>query len=382
MLRAFISKTSIALSVITCTILFATVTFAQEQIPKVRVKPVEFKNAEIRRIVTGSLRAYQRSDVASQESGLVITAERREGQVVKKGDILAELDARRLKLEVEQAEHDVQIKLATIEQRKAELATYQEELNRRTKSQELAAGAVSKEDIRRAKMVLAVAESAQITAESDYELACARLSLLKVRLDDTVIRAPFNGNIVRKHAETGEWISPGSPIVTLISSGVIEAFFDVSEDFSMQRLRSLKTITVNLKEQNIHVESENIRVVPDVDPRSRRYILIAVLKLKEHFLTPGMSVTATIPTNEKGDYLVIPTDSVMRDSGGEFAYKIGRERDGNSIAVPVSLRVHFAIDDGLCIESSDLREGDLIVVEGNERLRPLSPVIILKSDKS
>ncbi|MDR4504030.1 MAG: efflux RND transporter periplasmic adaptor subunit [Candidatus Scalindua sp.] len=380
--RALIIKVSNMLLVITCATLFATVTFAQSQGSEVKVKPVEFKSAEIRRTVTGSLSAYQRSDVASQESGLVITAERREGQVVKKGDILAELDARRLKLEVEQAEYDIQIKLATIEQRKAELATYQEELNRRTKSQELAAGAVSKEDIRRAKMVLAVAESAQITAESDYELARAQLSLLKVRLDDTVIRAPFNGIIVEKHAERGEWISPGSPIVTLISSGVIEAFFDVSEDFSMQRLRSLKTITVNLKEQNIQVESENIRIVPDVDPRSRRYILIAVLKSKEHFLTPGMSVTATIPTNEKGDYLVIPTDSVMRDSGGEFAYKIGRGSDGNPVAVPVSLRVHFAIDDGLCIESSDLREGDLIVVEGNERLRPLSPVIILKSDKS
>ena len=95
-----------------------------------------------------------------------------------------------------------------------------------------------------------------------------------------------------------------------------------------------------------------------------------------------MSVTVTIPTNEKGDYLVIPTDSVMRDSGGEFAYKIGEGRDGNSIAVPVSLRVYFAIDEGLYIESSDLREGDLIVVEGNERLRPLSPVIILKADKT
>lgn len=381
MLRVFIHKASVALLVITCAILFATVTFAQEQIPEVRVKPVEFKNAEIRRIVTGSLRAYRRSDVASQESGLVITAERREGQVVKKGDVLAALDARRLKLEVAQAEYDIQIKLATIEQRKAELATYQEELNRRTKSQELAAGAVSKEDIRRAKMVLAVAESAQITAESDYELARAQLSLLKVRLDDTVIRAPFDGNIVRKHAETGEWISPGSPIVTLISSGAIEAVFEVSENFSMQRLQSLKTITVNLKERNIQVESENIIVIPDVDPRSRRYILIAVLKPKKHFFAPGMSVTATIPTNEKGDYLVIPTDSVMRDSGGEFAYKIGKGSDGNSVAVPVSLRVHFAIDDGLCIESSDLRKGDLIVVEGNERLRPLSPVTILKADK-
>ena len=248
MLRAFISKVSIVLLVITCAIFFTTVTFAQEQIPEVRVKPVEFKNAEIRRIVTGSLRAYRRSDVASQESGLVITAERREGQVVKKGDVLAALDARRLKLEVEQAEYDIQIKLATIEQRKAELSTYQEELNRRTKSQELAAGAVSKEDVRRAKMVLAVAKSAQITAESDYELACAYLSLLKVRLYDTVIYAPFDGNIVKKHVETGEWVNPGSPIVTLVSLGDIEAVFEVPEQFSMRRLQSLESITVELKE--------------------------------------------------------------------------------------------------------------------------------------
>lgn len=362
-------------------IFFATADFAQGQAPEVRVKPVEFKNTEIRRIVTGSLRAYQRSDVASQESGLIVEADRREGQTVKKGDILAVLDARRLKLEVEQADYDVEIKLATIEQRKAELATYQEELNRRTKSQELAPGAVSEEAVRRAKMVLAVAKSAQKAAESDYELARARLSLLNVRLDDTVIYAPFDGNIVRKQAETGGWVNPGSPIVTMTSSGAIEAVFDVSEKFSIQRLQSLKTVTVNLKEQNIQVESEDISVIPDVDPRSRRYVLIAVLKSKAHFFAPGMSVTATIPTNEKGDYLVIPTDAVMRDSGGEFAYKIDRGLDGNPIAVPVSLRVRFTIDDNLYIESSDLSKGDLIVVEGNERLRPMSPVTILKADK-
>ncbi len=380
--RALIIKVSNMLLAIACTTFFATITFAQGQGSEVKVKPVEFKSAEIRRTVTGNLRAYQRSDVASQESGLVVKADRREGQVVKKGDVLAELDSRKLKLEIEQADHDVQIKLAVIEQRKAELATYREELNRRTKSQELAVGAVSKEAIRRARMVLAVAKSEQKAAESDYELASAHLSLLKVRLDDTVIRAPFDGNIIKKHAETGEWVDPGGPIVTLISTGAIEAVFEVSENFSMQRLQSLKTITVNLKEQNIQIESKDIKVIPDVDPRSRRYILIAVLKPNNHFFASGMSVTTTIPTNEKGDYLIIPTDSVMRDSGGEFAYKIGMGSDGNSVAVPVSLRVHFAIDDGLCIESSDLKKGDLIVVEGNERLRPMSPVTILKANKT
>ncbi|MDR4499665.1 MAG: efflux RND transporter periplasmic adaptor subunit [Candidatus Scalindua sp.] len=381
MRRVLIIKVSMVFLVTAHSFFFATITFAQDQASVVKVKPVEFKSAEMRRTVTGNLRAYRRSDVASQESGLVVQADRREGEAVKKGDALAELDARRLSLEVEQAGHDVQIKLAAIEQRTSELATYQEELNRRIKSQELAAGAVSKEAVRRAKMVLVVAQSAQKAAESEYEIARARLALLKVRLDDTVIRAPFDGNIVRKHAETGEWINPGSPIVTLISSDLIEAVFEVSEDFSMQRLQSLKTITVHLKERNIHVESEDIKVIPDVDPRSRRYILIAVVKSGEHFLAPGMSVTATIPTNEKGDYLVIPTDSIMRDSGGEFAYKIGKGHDGNSVAVPVSLRVYFAIDDGLYIQSGDLSKGDLIVVEGNERLRPLSPVAILKTDK-
>ncbi|MFQ5685973.1 MAG: efflux RND transporter periplasmic adaptor subunit [Candidatus Scalindua sp.] len=301
----------------------ATDTYAQGQAPKVKVKSVEFKNTEIRRIVTGSLRAYRCSDVASQESGLVVKSDKREGQAVKKGDVLAVLDARRLKLEVEQSGHEVQIKLATIEQRKAELATYREELNRRTKSQELAAGAVSKEAVRRAKMVLAVAKSAQKTAESDYELARARFDLLKVRLDDTVIHAPFDGNIVKKHAETGEWVNPGSPIVTLVSLGNIEAVFEVPEQFSMQRLQSLESITVELKDRNIRIESKNIRVIKDVSLRSRRYILIVVLGSKKYRLTPGMSVTAAIPTNEKGNYLVIPTDSVMRDSGGEFAYKIG-----------------------------------------------------------
>jgi len=372
-----ITYPAIALLMSACLILFAPRLFAQGQVPKVKVKQVEFKNTEIRRIVTGNLRAYQRAEVASQVSGSVVKADTREGQSVKKGDVLAELDSRIIKLEIEQSVNDIQRKLAIIEQRKAEFVNYQEELNRRIKAQELADGAVSKENILRARKNVDVAKSAQTIAESDHKIAEVSLALLNIQLSDTTIRAPFDGTIIKKHTEAGEWVNPGNPIVTLISSGTIEASFEVPEHFSMQRLQTLESITVELKAQGIQIESKEITVIPDVNPRSRRYILTVVLNSKNHFLAPGMSVSAAIPISKKKDYLVIPADAVMRDSGGQFAYKISKGRDGSDIAIAISLREFFAVGDSLYIESVDLKKGDQIVVEGNERLRPMSPVSIL-----
>jgi predicted deacylase len=70
--------------------------------------------------------------------------------------------------------------------------------------------------------------------------------LLQVRLDDTTIAAPFDGYVIERHVEPGEWVRPGDPIITLVSAGIIEAWIEVPERFAGDIAQATTPITVEV----------------------------------------------------------------------------------------------------------------------------------------
>ena len=109
--------------------------------------------------------------------------------------------------------------------------------------------------------------------------------------------------------------------------------FDVPEQFSIDVLRETKTFTIKVKDQEFEVDSKNTIIIPDVNPRSRRFKMITLIDSKKVELAPGMSATAAIPSKEKRDYMFVPANAVLRDSGGEFVYKIVSGQDGKQSAM-------------------------------------------------
>jgi RND family efflux transporter MFP subunit len=366
------------LTVLIFGVAFPALIYAQGHAAPVKVKDVEIRNTQKRQVVTGNLRAVKRSKVACKEPGSLSVVNAKEGQFVSRGDVLAEVDSKRLALEVKQATLNIARALAVQDQMKAELVNYKDELSRRLAAKKIAHGAVSDEAIQGAKTKIDVAQAALQTAKQDHLIAKAQLELFQIRLEDTKVRAPFDGIVVKKHIEVGEWINPGDSVVTLISRGKLEVEFEIPEQFSIDILRKITTLTIDVKDRSIQIDANEIRIIPDVNPRSRRFKLIAVVSPKEVKLAPGMSVTAAIPTKEKKDYLIVPSNAVLRDSGGEFVYKIVKGRDGNLSAMAVPLHSLFTINNELAVTSQGLKKGDQLVVDGNERLRPMSPVMILQ----
>jgi RND family efflux transporter MFP subunit len=352
--------------------------FAQGQAAPVKVKTVELKKIQKRQVVTGNLKAIKRSEVACKESGTLILVNVKEGQVVSRGDVLAEIDSKRLKLEVKKAGLEITIALIDENKMKVELANYKKELKRREGAKKIASGAISEEIIQGAKTKTDIAEASLEAAKQQRFIAKTHLDLLQLRLNNTKIRSPFDGIVVRKHVEVGEWINPGDSIVTLISRGKLEVEFEIPEQFSIAALKKITTITVEAKDRSVQIEAKEIRIVPDVNPRSRRFKLLATVEPKKLELTPGMSVMAGIPTNKKENYLIVPSNAVLRDAGGEFVYKIVSGQDGSLSVMTVPIRSLFIIDKNLAVKSTRLKKGDRLVVEGNERLRPMAPVTILQ----
>ena len=351
---------------------------AQQAGAPVRAAPVEMVETQKRSVVSGTVRARHRSDVSFQESGLLTKILVREGDMVKKGQKIAVLDSRRLQLEKEHAALAIQLAQTEIIKRAASLKNAKNEFQRRKKTSETTDGLISEEVLEQAETKLNIAQAEYSAAQSELAQMENALALTQLRIQDTELFAPFDGHIIKRTIDPGEWLVPGQAVVSVISSGELEAVFDVAEQHSMEYVSQMKALVVILNNGVDSISAESFRVVPDVDPRSRRYVLKADFDAGEKIIVPGMSVSCAIASSERTTYKMIPSDALMRDNGGAYVYKVSEQPNVGSISMPVPVKLLFIDGDRVAVVSQSLMENDQVVVEGNERLRPMMPLQVLE----
>ncbi len=333
---------------------------------------VRMESVQQHRRVTGELRAVRRSRVATREAGLVIALPVREGMRVRAGDVLAALDPGVLELDLKRAEADAEAAAGITDERNATLTWREKELDLYRKS--ALRGAANVKEILDAESNFAIASARARQAARLVDVARARVDLLKKRLEDMTVRAPFDGVVLARGTELGEWVDNGDSLVELVSAGEIEAWLDIPQRYYTVVAERQVQITLALDASAHTVTAERIRIIPQVDPRSRSFIVIVTLDDSDGRLTPGMSLTAWVPTEGRTDQLTVSSDAVLRNDVGAFVY-VARSGDSGVSAVPVNVQVRFSIEDRVVVDAPGLKPGDLVVVEGNERLFPGAPIL-------
>lgn len=351
----------------------------------VRVANVEMRSVVDQRQIVGSLRAKQRSQVANVEPGQVVAIEFDEAQLVKAGDVLVRLDDRRLQEDLAQIEAQLAVAEAQMLQAQAEADRIRQDLEAREAAAAQAQGAVSALELRQGRTAVAVADAQVNAAEKELAATRTRIERVNVQLADTVVRAPFDGRVLVRAVEVGEYLAPGSTVAELASEGTFEAVLRVPETFSYAFLDQIEPalISIGVDTHGLMLEPSLVRVVPDIDPRSRQYMLIADVASSDPAmpLATGMSVTATVPTQEMAQRLVVPFDALRRDAGGYFVYGIIPGDGGMQMAIPMAVNVDFRVGpDAVLTPDSQVGPGMQVVTEGGERLRPGSPVRPLEAN--
>jgi RND family efflux transporter MFP subunit len=338
----------------------------------VRVGTVERRLLQERRKVTGTLRAVARAKIATIEPGLVVELPVVEGQIVKAGDKLAVLDDRRLKLDVTRLDARRAVAVATEQVRQAELSLEQRDVDalRGLASR----GATNPKELADAESMVAIAEARLIAAQRDLEVIAAEAELARTRLSDTVITAPFDGVIISKNTEHGQWVAEGDAIAEMIASGVYHAWLDVPQRFVGHVTAPNAMIHVEIEAAGRFVEPTPPTVVPLVDATARTFNIFVPVADPENQLAPGMSVTGWVPTGARAEHLTLPRDALLRNQAGFFVYVARRNGPGPASAVPVKITVLFEVDDRVAVAAPELDDGDQVVVEGNERLFPMMPI--------
>lgn len=336
----------------------------------VRVAEVRNERLQQRQAVTGSLRAVARGEVAALEAGRLIKLTVREGDTVSQGDVIGEIDSRRLQAQKSAARADLRVAEAELKRHQAIAARAASDLARGEKLKLQSAVSQQELDGYRAAANVADAEIESVTRQ--IERANETIRLLDIRLSDTTISAPYDASVVARHVEVGDWVQPGDPLLTLVSTGPVEAWLEIPERF----------VEYLLQENSVAVQSaatsEPLRVlstkrIADVNPRVRTIHLVATIDNSSGVLAPGMSVKGWVPAGRSDDFLTVPKDAIVRRSGQPTVFAVDEEAKANQIPV----RVLFETTDRVAVESPRLTTGTAVVIEGNERLMPQTLVSVV-----
>ncbi|QEF99163.1 Multidrug resistance protein MdtA precursor [Stieleria maiorica] len=343
---------------------------ASAQTP-VRVAEARLEQLEQRQAVTGSLRAVSRGDVAALESGRLVELKVREGDVIQQGQLIATVDARRLLAEHAAAEADKRVAEAELKRNRATAKRAAADLARGEALIEQNAISRQELDSFRAAADVAVAEIE--AAERTIQRIEETIRLLAVRLSDTTVTAPYDASVVARHVEPGDWVQPGDKLLTIVSTGPIEAWLEVPERFAVAIHQNPDDVVIRSASLNRTFHILKSRRLSDVNPRVRTSPFIATIENPDGLLAPGMSVEGWVPSGQSGEFLTVPKDAVVRRDGQPSVFTVDADRKAEMIAV----RVLFETTDRVAIATARLTEGSSVIVEGNERLMPQQVVDVV-----
>ncbi len=296
----------------------------------------------------GEVQALEDAALAVGSDGPVVTVNFREGDAVKAGDLLLELD-------LSLAGADWRMARAAVDEAEAELDRLQGALDRRQKVGETVLG---KEELQDARQAVAV-QKARLDARR-AELARTGAVLERQRL-----RAPFDGVVTTRAADPGDWVRAGEVLMSLVSTERAEVRAKVPEAV-VQRLKKGDPIEVDGTTTSV------LAVVPTLDPATRTALVR--IDAPNHVVV-GQAVDVTVPIRWTDRGVKVPRDALIADPDQA---RLVRVVDGKADVVPVRVLVSTRAE--ALVEGDGLVAGDVVVVRGNERVRPGQDVRVENED--
>ena len=282
--------------------------------------------------VTGALTADEAADIAAERDGQVASVRVERGSYVEKGAILATLDDREAKAQLDQAR-------ANLAWAKAEVERYAE--------------------LRRRQVVARAEDQRKAT---DLELAAASLALAEKGHADCTIRAPFSGIVTEKKISAGAYIKRGSAICGLVKIDPLRAELAIPEA-AVSSVQVGQKAALAAKSFPDRTFDATVRYIgPSLRSEARTLVVEAMVPNPGHVLKPGLFVTARISLPKSEQTLLLPAAAVVTDSGVSHVFVLGPSR-----VVERIVSVGDRYGDSLEVRSG-ISAGERVVVGPDRRL--------------
>lgn len=340
---------------------------AMQQMPAAKVSVAEVIEQPLNEWdeLTGRLEAPESVEIRPRVSGFIDRVAFDEGRLVKKGELLFQIDPRPFETEVKRLE-------AQLQQARASQARTASEARRGERLRQSNAISAELADARASAAQEARAAVAGIQAELDN----ARLNL-----DFTRVSAPIDGRVSRAEVTAGNLVNAGqSLLTTLVSTDKVYAYFDADERVFLKYLelarqagrdaRGASPVYLGLTGEEGHPHQGQLDFLDNrVNPQTGTIRGRAVFDNSESRFTPGLYARLKLVGSRTYAATLIQDAAVGTDLGKKFVLVLGDDNSVNYRAIELGPKV-----EGLRIVRNGLAKGEKIVVNGLQRAQPGSTV--------
>src|SRR5471032_455286 len=266
--------------------------------------------------LTGSLRAVTQAAVKAKVAGSALDVRAREGDTVKAGQVLASIDARDY--------------AARAEQSRGQMAAMAGQLD------------IAKQTLENNRVLVEkgfISKNAFDTAQSQYAIAAANLAAARAALAssnlsvaDTIVRAPFSGQIASRSIEPGERVAVDSKLFDVVdlTQLELEAPVPVGE---IGRVRIGQPVSIRFDGIDTPVVAAVTRINPAAQPGSRSIMIYIQVPNPIATLRVGMFGTGSVTVGSTPNALVVPASAVRTDGASHSVYALS---GGKLVEVPVT----------------------------------------------
>ena len=306
---------------------------------------------------TGRFEATQSVEVRARVGGYVSGVHFRDGDYVRRGQLLFSLDPRPAQAALASAR-------AQLAQAQAQLALAQSELTRSETLLEPQAVSQAEVDTRRGALQ---------TAQAAIAAASANVRARQLDLEFTRVTAPISGRVSDRRVDAGNLVAGGSSaadvLTTVVSSAPIHFVFDGSEavllKYQRQARRGAAPIQVRLQDEADFTRSGTLDFTDNaVDTASGVIRLRAVIPNADGFLKPGMFGQARLAGSGSYQAMLVPDAAIATDQARRIVYVVNA--DGTVAPKPVQLG---PLVDGLRVIRSGLTANDRVIISGVQRIQ-------------
>jgi multidrug efflux system membrane fusion protein len=321
----------------------------------VAVAPVERQDVPVYLSGLGSVTAFNTANIKSRVDGQIMKVNVREGQDVRQGELLIEIDSRPFQVQVEQLQAQLFRDQAQLRDAKLNLERY---------TALLPSGSIAQQQVDTQK---ALVDQLEGTVRNDQ----AQIDSAKLNITYSHITAPFSGRIGLRQVDPGNIVhaSDTNPMLILTQLQPIAVIFTLPEDVlprvaEQMRRAQLEVDAFSRDDQTKLATGKLLTIDNQIDPTTGTAKLKAVFENKDSKLWPNQFVNADLRVETRKNSTVLPTAAILRGPQGAFVYTVNPDKTVQDKPITIALT-----QGDITVVSDGVNPGDTVVTDGQDKLQ-------------